>query len=412
MISKVKRQDRRIALARSAEVKAKISDYLAVKDKIPTGITLAKTYARQKSKIIKALGASKSDWDNYKWHLGNNICDVKTLGKVINLTSKEKGNIEKTAKHYRWGISPHYASLMAVKDRGCPVRKQAVPSIQEYLDHSKIKDPMIIKYNSPAPLISRLYPDRLIINVTNQCAMFCRHCLRRKDIGHKNVIHSKDKLKKALSFIKKSEEIRDVLLTGGDALALPDSLLDWILTKLEKIDHVEIMRLGSRMPVTLPQRVTPELCEMLSKHEPLYLNTHFNHPKEVTLESKHACDKLTRAGLLLGNQTVFMKGINNDAHVMKKLCHELLKIKVRPYYIFNCKKIEGIKHFRAPLEEGLAVMEKLRGFTSGLAVPTFIVTTPNGRGKTPLFPQYLLNPNVEGKALLRTWGGYVVEYEL
>ncbi|MFH1721667.1 MAG: KamA family radical SAM protein [Candidatus Altiarchaeota archaeon] len=412
MIQRIKREDRRVALARSAEVKAKISDYLQAKDKIPTGLKLTKTYARQKEKIIKALGASKEDWEDYRWHLSNNVKDVKTLSKIINLTAKEKLEIQKTAKQYRWGISPHYASLMDLKDRSCPVRQQAVPSILEYRDKSKIKDPMIIKYNSPAPLISRLYPDRLIINVTNQCAMFCRHCLRRKDIGHKNVIHGKDQLKKALSFIKKSEEIRDVLLTGGDALALPDNLLDWILTQLEKIDHIEIMRLGSRMPVTLPQRVTPELCEMLSRHDPLYLNTQFNHPKEVTAESKEACDKLTRAGVLLGNQTVFMKGINNDAHVMKKLCHELLKIKVRPYYIFNCKKVEGIKHFRAPLEEGLAVMEKLRGFTSGLAVPTFIVTTPNGRGKTPLFPQYLLNPNVEGKALLRTWGGYVVEYEL
>jgi lysine 2,3-aminomutase len=215
----------------------------------------------------------------------------------------------------------------------------------------------------------------------------------------------------ALDYIADSPEIRDVLLTGGDALALSDDYIDWILGELDKMPHIEIKRLGSRMIVTLPQRVTPELCDMLSRHEPVYLNTQFNSPKEITPDSKEAVNRLIKAGVLVGNQSVLLKGINNDMHVMKKLVHELLKIRVRPYYIFNCKKLEGIRHFRAPVADGLNIMENLRGYTSGLAVPTFIITAPEGRGKTPLAPTYLLNINRNGKLLFRTWSGHVCEYE-
>ncbi len=205
--------------------------------------------------------------------------------------------------------------------------------------------------------------------------------------------------------------MRDVLLTGGDALSLSDDYLDWILSRLEVIPHVEIMRLGSRMIATLPQRVTPELCNMLSRHDPVYLNTQFNHPKEITPESRRAVDMLIRAGVMVGNQSVLLKGINNDKNVMKKLVHELLRARVRPYYIFNCKKLRGIRHFRAPIADGMNIMENLRGYTSGLAVPTFIITAPEGKGKTPLAPTYLLNMNRNGKVLFRTWGGSVCEYE-
>ncbi len=404
-------EDREIARARSKEVKALIAEYLKVKDSIPTGFKLKEQYRLNRKRVLKALGGTEKDWENYKWHMANRITNVATLEKIVYLSKEEKEEIEETGRHYRWAISPYYASLMDPEDRNCPIRLQAIPSGKEIHDTSIIKDPMIIKYNSPAPLISRLYPDRLIINVTNACSMFCRHCLRRKDIGFKDVAYPRKMVEQALDYIRKNEEIRDVLLTGGDALALSDSQLDWILSELDAIPHVEIKRLGSRMPCVLPQRVTPELCKMLEKHEPLYLNTQFNHPKEVTEEAKEACTRLVKAGVVLGDQTVLLKGINNDPHVMKKLMQELLRIKIRPYYIFNCKKVEGIRHFRTSIQDGLNIMEHLRGYTSGLAVPTYIITAPEGRGKTPLYPQYLLNTNFDGDVLIRTWGGHVLRYE-
>jgi lysine 2,3-aminomutase len=404
-------EDRDVALARSAEVKGLIKDFLKARNKIPTGLTLDKEYAKAKKRILKVLGGTEKNWQNHKWHLKNRIEDVETLGKIIRLSQKEMQEIRKTSERYRWGISPYYASLIDPTDKKCPVRLQAVPSISERLDISEIKDPMIIKYNSPAPLISRLYPDRLIINVTNMCSMFCRHCLRRKDIGHDDLIYSRSKLRQALEYIRQNQEIRDVLLTGGDALSLSDAHLDWILTELDKIPHVEIKRLGSRMPCVLPQRITPALCRMLEKHDPVYLNTQYNHPKEITREAQRAVDRLTKAGVVVRDQTVLMKGINNDPHVMKVLMHEMLRIKVAPYYIFNCKKVEGIRHFRTSIQEGLNIMEHLRGYTSGMAVPTYIITAPEGRGKTPIVPQYLLNTNFNGDVLIRTWGGHVLQYE-
>ena len=404
-------EDREVALARSAEVRGLIADFLEVRNKIPTGLKLEKEYLKAKRRILKVLGGKEKNWHNYRWHLKNRIEDVETLGKIIRLTQKEMREIRKTSERYRWGISPYYASLIDPTDKKCPVRLQAVPSIRERLDTSEIKDPMIIKYNSPAPLISRLYPDRLIINVTNMCSMFCRHCLRRKDIGHDDLIYSRSKLRQALEYIRQNPEIRDVLLTGGDALSLSDAQLDWILTELDKIPHVEIKRLGSRMPCVLPQRITPALCRMLEKHDPVYLNTQYNHPKEITREAQKAVDMLTKAGVVVRDQTVLMKGINNDPHVMKVLMHEMLRIKVAPYYIFNCKKVEGIRHFRTSIQEGLNIMEHLRGYTSGMAVPTYIITAPEGRGKTPIAPQYLLNTNFNGEVLIRTWGGHVLQYE-
>lgn len=404
-------ENRRIARERAKKHIEMISDYLEARKIIQTGFTCHDQYMQNKKRILKVFNGTDEDWNNWRWQLKNSIHDAATLAKIISLTDQEINDIEKTESQYRWSISPYFASLIDPEDRNCPIRKQAVPSIQEYIDKEVIKDPYAIVYNSPAPLITRLYADRLIINVTNICAMFCRHCLRKKDIAHKDMIYPKDDVQAAIDYIAESPEVRDVLITGGDALSLSDEYIDWILTKLEKIPHIEIMRLGSRMISTLPQRITPELCRMLSRHNPVYLNTQLNHPKEITHEVKEAVDKLIKAGVLVGNQSVLLKGINNDIHVMKKLVHELLKIRVRPYYIFNCKRLEGIRHFRAPVADGLNIMENLRGYTSGLAVPTFIITAPEGKGKTPIAPTYLLNINRKGKLLFRTWSGYVCEYD-
>jgi lysine 2,3-aminomutase len=407
----VPEEKRKIARERAQRRVDLIADFLQIRDRIPTGTTDRDRIAENRERILNVLEGTQEDWNSYHWHLKHAIGDTRILSQIIDLSPQEMADIDRTAARYRWQISPYYASLMDRKDRGCPIFKQAVPTIQEYLDSGTVEEPYAITYNSPAPLVTRLYADRIIINVTNMCAAFCRHCLRKKDIDLKDMIYPREDIRAAVDYVAECQEIRDVLITGGDALMLSDDELDWILTELEKIPHLEIKRLGSRMIATLPQRITSGLCDMLARHKPLYLNTQFNHPLEVTPEAEAAVDRLIGAGVLVGNQSVLLKGVNNDQHVMKKLVHELVRIRVRPYYIFNCKKLEGIRHFRAPVADGLNIMEKLRGYTSGLAVPTFIITAPEGKGKTPLAPVYLLNYNRNGKLLFRTWAGEVCEYE-
>lgn len=407
----VPEENREIARERARQHKAMISDYLDVSDTIPTGNNQWERIQEQKKNILNILGGTEDDWKNYKWHYQNAINTTDILKQIVRLFDTEVNNIEKTATQYRWQISPYYLSLMDPGDRQCPIFMQSVPTIAEYLDKEEMKDPYAIVYNSPAPLITRLYPDRLIINVTNICAMFCRHCLRKKDIAQKDMIYPREDIQGALAYIAECSEIRDVLITGGDAFILSDETIDWILTELDNISHVEIKRLGTRMLATLPQRVTPELCSILKKHKPVYVNTQFNHPLEINPDSARAVDMLIEAGVQVGNQSVLLKGINSDKNIMKKLVHELLRIRVRPYYIFNCKKLQGIQHFRASVADGLNIMENLRGYTSGLGVPTYIITAPEGKGKTPLYPTYLLNINRNGKLLFRTWAGQVCEYE-
>lgn len=407
----VPEENRKIAQQRADNYVEMIADYLEAKKDIPTGFEKYDQIQASKKRILKLLNGTEEDWNNYHWHLKNAIRDVSTLSKIISISQEEAKAIEQTATQYRWSISPYYASLIDPDDRNCPIRKQSVPVIQEIFYKEEIEDHYAVVYNSPAPLITRMYADRLIINVSNICAMFCRHCLRKKDIALKDMIYSKEDVQAAIDYIAENPAVRDVLITGGDALALSDSYIDWILTKLEQIPHLEVMRLGSRMVCTLPQRITPDFCDMLSHHKPVYLNTQFNNPKELTPEVEDAVDRLIKAGVLVGNQSVLLKGINNNIHVMKKLVQEMLRIRIRPYYIFNCKKLQGIRHFRAPVADGLNILEHLRGYTSGLAVPTFIITAPEGKGKTPMAPTYLLNPNRKGKLLFRTWGGYVCEYE-
>ncbi len=405
----VPEENRQIARERARKQLELIAGYLEAKEHIETGFHYHEKYLENKKRILGVLGGTEDDWNDWKWHLRHGIRDTTTLARIVNLTAQEIADIEQTAKRYRWFISPYFAALIDPDDRDCPVRKQSVPTGQETVD--EVEDHYAIVFNSPAPLVTRLYADRLIINATNMCATFCRHCLRKKDIALKDQVYHRDDVRAAIQYIADCPEVRDVLITGGDALSLSDDFLDWILSELERIPHIEVMRLGSRMICTLPQRVTPDLCAMLSRHQPVYLNTQFNHPKEITPEAKAAVDRLLQAGVLVGNQSVLLRGINNDVHVMKKLVQELLRIRVRPYYIFNCKKLQGIGHFRAPIADGLNIMENLRGYTSGLAVPTYIITAPEGKGKTPIAPTYLLNINRNGKVLFRTWAGAVCEYD-
>ncbi|HHX76857.1 MAG TPA: glutamate 2,3-aminomutase [Firmicutes bacterium] len=402
-------EKRQIALKRAAELKERIKEYLEVQDSIPTGFKLEAENKRRKQLIMDYFKATEEDWQDWHWQIRNRITDVDTLSRFLNLTRREKEEIAEVGKHYRWATSPYYLSLMDPDDPACPVRLQAIPSIKELHDDYGTADPMAEEFTSPAPRITRRYPDRLIINVTNQCAMYCRHCQRRRNIGEVDRPAPLNELKQAIEYIASCPEIRDVLITGGDAFALSDERLDWLLTELDKIPHVEIKRLGSRMLVTLPQRITPSLCAVLEKHHPIYVNSHFNSPKEVTRETQEACRRLAKAGVSIGNQAVLLKGVNNNPHVMKKLNHELLRIHVRPYYIFHAKSVKGASHFVTSVQEGIEIMESLRGQTSGLAIPTYIINAPDGKGKTPILPNYIISWG-KGYVTIRTWEGETFKY--
>jgi lysine 2,3-aminomutase len=401
------REKRNIALRRSAELKKRIGSYLERKDDIATGFDLQRRANSRKEQLLAYFRASEKDWEDWGWQMAHRISDAAVLGRIFDLPVDQCSAIKQVGQLYRWSISPYYASLME-NDPQSPITMQAVPSIQE-LDSYGCDDPMGEEFTSPAPCITRRYPDRLIINVTNQCAMYCRHCQRRRNIGEVDQHASQERLEAALEYVRQNEEIRDVLITGGDALLLRDEKIDWLLGELDQIRHVEIKRLGTRAIVTLPQRITPELCAVLKKHPPIFINTQFNHPLEITPESKQACDRLIEAGVVLGNQAVLLKGINNQVHIMKKLNHELLKIRVRPYYIFHAKAVKGTRHFITTVDEGMEIMDKLRGYTSGLAVPTYIINAPNGLGKTPVIPPYVLRKEKES-IWLRTWENRILEY--
>ena len=401
--------NRKSAWKRGEELKEKIKPFLKARSKIPSGLKMDKEYTARREKILNILGGNSENWHDWHWQIKNRIDHTDILRKIIDLTEQEVEEIEKVSFKYRWAISPYYAALIAPADPADPVRLQSVPSIQEYLDTRGGDDPMAELSTSPAPLITRRYADRLIINITNMCAMFCRHCQRRRNIGEIDRHSSQEDLAAALQYIRENPEVRDVLITGGDPFTLPDEALAYLLEELEAIPHVEIKRFGTRTPVTLPQRITEKLCRLLANHLPLYINTQFNHPREVTREAQQACLRLARAGIGLGNQTVLLKGINNNPHIMKKLNHELLKCMVRPYYIFHAKLVRGTSHFITRVEEGVEIMEQLRGYTSGLAVPTYIINAPDGHGKTPILPQYLISLG-NGYVTFRNWEGKVFKY--
>ncbi|AQS59504.1 glutamate 2,3-aminomutase [Desulforamulus ferrireducens] len=407
----VAKDKRKIALKRAKELKAHIEDYLQNKQNIPDGFEIQEAYNLAKGKLLKYFNASEEQWNNWHWQMANRIRDVEVLGDIIDLTPEERDAVEKVGKQYRWAVSPYYLALAMVGGKGGAIWLQAIPSIEEVKDRYGVEDPMGEEYTSPAPGITRRYPDRLIINVTNQCAMYCRHCQRRRNIGEVDVHKPRKVLEAALQYIRENKEIRDVLITGGDALLLSDQQLDWLLGELHNIPHVEIKRIGTRTPVTMPQRITPELCEVLEKYPPIYINSQFNHPLEVTPEAKQACDRLIKAGVVLGNQAVLLKNVNNQPDVMKRLNQSLLKIRVRPYYIFHAKSVKGTRHFITGVDEGLAIMEQLRGYTSGLAVPTYIINAPNGYGKTPILPQYVIE-NKNNHITLRTWEKRIIPYQI
>ena len=352
----------------------------------------------------------QTDWDDWKWQVRNRISNVEDLRKIIDLTKEEEDNIGQVLSKFRVGITPYYASLMDKEDKNCPVRMQAVPTIMEtHQSASDLEDPLSEDEDSPVDGITHRYPDRVLFLITDQCSMYCRHCTRRRFAGQQDQGVPKDKIEKCLDYIRNAPEVRDVLLSGGDALLVGDDRLEYIISELRKIDHVEIIRIGTRTPVVMPQRITDDLVNMLKKYHPIWLNTHFNHPKEVTPESIEACRKLADAGIPLGNQSVLLRGVNDCPHIMKDLVHDLVKMRVRPYYIYQCDLSMGIEHFRTKVSKGIEIIEALRGHTSGFAVPTFVVDAPGGGGKTPVMPQYIISQS-PGKVVLRNFEGVITTY--
>lgn len=352
----------------------------------------------------------EKDWNDWHWQVKKRITDVETLSKIIDLNEQEKKDVGEVLSKFRMGITPYYASLMDPKDPKCPVRMQAVPTIIEtHVAKSDLEDPLHEDSDSPVPGLTHRYPDRVLFLITDMCSMYCRHCTRRRFAGSNDTGVSKDQIDKCIEYVRNTPVVRDVLLSGGDALLVSDERLEYIISELRKIDHVEIIRIGSRTPVVCPQRITDNLCNMLKKYHPIWLNTHFNHPKEVTPEAVEACRKLADAGIPLGNQTVLLRGVNDSVLIMKKLMHELVKMRVRPYYIYQCDLSLGIEHFRTKVSKGIEIMEGLRGHTSGYCVPTFVVDAPGGGGKTPAMPQYIISQSPT-KIVLRNYEGVITTY--
>jgi lysine 2,3-aminomutase len=349
-------------------------------------------------------------WNDWKWQARNRITKVEELKEVINLTPEEEEGVRESLKMLRMAITPYYASLMDPADPHCPVRMQAVPTIKELdFGEADMEDPLFEDVDSPVHGLTHRYPDKVLFLITDQCGMYCRHCTRRRLAGQTDHERDTRTIDAAISYIAEHDEVRDVLLSGGDPLLVSDERLEDIISRLQKIDHVDIVRIGSRAPCTLPQRVTPELCELLKKYHPIWLNTHFNHPKEITPESKKAVEMLADAGVPVGNQSVLLKGINDCPTIMKKLVQDLVKIRCRPYYFYQCDMSRGIEHFRTSVAKGIEISEALRGHTSGYAVPTFILDAPGGGGKIPLAPQYLMSMS-DKRVVVRNYEGGTFQY--
>lgn len=333
--------------------------------------------------------ARPPEWTDWRWQMRHRVHDEDSLRAYVTPTDDERAAIEATADVFRWNITPYYASLMDPDDPDCPVRRQVVPRMSEMApDIVGVVDPLDEVGHSPVKNLIHNYRDRVAFCVTSECAIYCRYCLRKRMVGDADFMMRRDELEDALDYLAAHDEIRDVLLTGGDPLVFNEAHLGWLLQKLRAIPHVEVIRLGSRLPVTLPFRVTDELCDLLKAHHPVWLNTHFNHPKELTPEAAAACARLAEAGVPVGNQTVLLRGINDDLATMKALVEGLVAMRVRPYYLYQAQLIGGTAHFRTPIETGMALMRRLRGHTSGFAVPTYVLDTPFG--KVPLTGDYVL----------------------
>jgi len=351
------------------------------------------------------------DWEDWHWQLRHRIRTKDELAQVIKLTAEEEEGIKKAKGKLSLAITPYWSTLIDPEDPSCPLRRQAVPVASEFLvgPHEMI-DPCAEDRDSPAPHLVHRYPDRVLLLATEQCALYCRHCTRRRLVGgEQDAGADLSRFDAAIEYIKSNRKIRDVLISGGDPFILEDEELESLIEKVRSISHVEFLRIGTRVPVSLPQRISGKLVNILKKYSPIWISISFNHPKEITKRCKIACDMLAEAGMPLGSQSVLLKGINDRPYIMRRLVQELLKIRVRPYYIYQCDPVKGTQHFRTPVAVGINIMEKLRGHTSGYAVPTYVIDGPGGGGKIPVGPNYILS-QAKGKYVLRNYKGKIYTY--
>ncbi len=355
-------------------------------------------------------GVADEDWNSWHWQVKNRITRLEELTDRMALTGEEIEGVGEALQKFRMAITPYYLTLIDPDDPYDPARKQAIPTALERKSAPEDQDdPLHEEGDSPVFGLTHRYPDRVLLLITDMCSMYCRHCTRRRLAGQKDAARTKEEIDACIGYIREHPLIRDVLLSGGDALLMSDDRLEYILQALRSIDHVEIIRIGSRTPVVMPQRITPELCALLKKYEPVWLNMQFNHPKEITPESWQACARLADAGVPLGNQSVLLRGINDCVHVMRQLVNGLAWIKVRPYYIYQCDLTRGISHFRTCVSKGIEICEGLRGHTSGFCVPTFVVDALGGGGKVPVMPDYLISQSPE-RVVLRNYEGVISTY--
>lgn len=349
-------------------------------------------------------------WNDWKWHFRNRITSVEQLAQFIPISIEEQAQLRLVTMRYPLSITPYYLSLIDPNDPDDPVRKQATPSILEMtLGSMGMEDPLDEKRDSVVPGLVHRYPDRVLMVVTNMCPMLCRHCTRKREWRNGGWVRTPVEVEAMLEYIRQHKDIRDVIISGGDPLTLSTRHLENIISRVRAIRHVEIIRIGTRFPVVLPQRIDDELCNMLAKYGPIWLNTHFNHVREITPEAAEACDRLVRSGIPVNNQSVLLRGVNDSVEAQTQLCHGLLRIKVRPYYLFQCDEVQGTEHLRTPVEVGMRIIEGMRGHTSGLAVPTFVIDLPQGGGKVPLQPNYVL-AQTEDELVLRNYRGYMFHY--
>jgi len=349
-------------------------------------------------------------WEDWRWQLSHRLNSVEDFEQIVDLTESERYALSQHGL-FRVDITPYFASLMDPHNPNCPIRKQILPTKGEVIPFTgEMEDSLAEDAHSPVPGLVHRYPDRVLMLVTNQCASYCRYCTRSRIVGDPTHAFSSKDYGAQLDYIRRTPQVRDVLLSGGDPLTLAPRVLERLLSALREIPHVEIVRIGSRVPVFMPQRITDELCVMLQRFHPLWVNIHVNHPYEITPELAQACDKLSRAGIPLGNQSVLLAGVNDDPHIQRKLVHDLVRIRVRPYYLYQCDLVHGVGHFRTPIGKGIEIIESLRGHTSGFAVPTYVVDAPGGGGKIPLNPNYLISYS-DHKIVLRNYEGYITTYE-
>jgi lysine 2,3-aminomutase len=349
-------------------------------------------------------------WNNWRWQLSNRLNSVIDFENIFPLSASERKALSAPGL-FRVDVTPYFVSLIDPENPNDPIRKQIIPTATE-LDvfTAQMEDSLAEDAHSPVPGLVHRYPDRVLMLVTTQCATYCRYCTRSRIVGDPTQNFSPDEFDLQIEYLKNTPQVRDVLLSGGDPLVLAPRVLERILSRLREIPHIEIIRIGSRVPVFMPQRVTDELTDMLQKYHPLWLNIHVNTPNEISAELAEACDKLSRAGIPLGNQAVLMAGINDNVHLQRKLVQDLVRIRVRPYYLYQCDLVEGAGHFRTPVAKGIEIMEGLRGHTSGYAVHQYMIDAPGGGGKIPVMPNYLISQS-DHKIVLRNFEGFITTYE-